>query len=94
MPLRPSARLSSRQASRRSELTGRGQDPSDSTTLRLWRDGALSADAVEQDGGGLVGGVLGHQLAPERLGEDRGFQSVEQLDGASSLSFEAVGAGE
>jgi hypothetical protein len=39
--------------------------------------GALAADAVEEDGGGLVGGVLGDEVAAEGLGEDGAIELAE-----------------
>ena len=63
-------------------------------TLGLGGVGAVGADAGEEGGGGFVGGVLRDQFAPERLGEDRSFQTVEQFAGADGFGFEAVGAGE
>ena len=36
---------------------------------RLGR-GALCADAVEEDGGGFVGGILGDEVAPEGFGRE------------------------
>ena len=35
-----------------------------------------------------------HQLAAERLGEDGGFEPVEQRPGAGGFGFEAIGAAE
>jgi hypothetical protein len=51
---------------------------------------ALGSDAFEQNARRLVIRVLRDELAAERLGEDGGFEAVEERPGAGGLGFEAV----
>lgn len=58
------------------------------------RGGALGADTFQQHAGRFVGGVLWHQFAAERLGEQTLGQRVDALLGSGDLGFQLVGVGE
>jgi hypothetical protein len=51
----------------------------------------VGADAVQENAGRLVGQVLRHQLAAERLGEDGPVEMADEL--AESLPSRASGEG-
>ncbi len=56
--------------------------------LDLWRGSALRSNAVEQDAGGFVGGVLWHQFAFEGLDQHRLIEVIDQLVGAVGIACE------
>jgi len=64
--------------------------PTSSPTAVLRANFPCGPDALQENAGGLIGGVLRDQLATERLAEDGMVEMVNELAGVFGLGGELV----